>query len=403
MAKNLSIVAQGISGTEGKLLGYNVTDNGIYTPAIGDVARDTTATYVAQDGTIKTAQENVARVDYTNGVAELLLEPESKNLIRYSEDFSKWLLDGNNGSVESGFGSPDGGNNAYKLYNNGESRAYRYVIVGNSSTSDATFSVYVKDATPSINGDKEIRLMITNSDFITFNLDTEEFSNPTTSVSNYGFEYIDGFYRIYATFIGVLGNYISSINLLNAYMNNVGSGVYIFGAQIEQLPYPTSYIPNFGNSAGQTRGADSLTNFGSEQIIDSESGILFFEGSVPTDEDSVWVALTNDYNSTTTLSIGFEIGGAIRTYSRNNLGVIYTDAFTPLQTINSTYKFYLKYNETNVEFGVIGYYSNQSNSFPIYGSNSFTQLTLSRTSSLPFYGRVRQLKHLPYNTDITTL
>ena len=87
MAKNLSIVAQGVSGTEGKLLGYNVTDNGIYTPAIGDVARDTTATYVAQDGTIKTAAENVARVDYTNGVAELLLEPESTNLITYSRGF----------------------------------------------------------------------------------------------------------------------------------------------------------------------------------------------------------------------------------------------------------------------------------------------------------------------------
>ena len=72
MAKNLSIVAEGISGDAGHLLGYNVTDNGIYTPAIGDVARDTTATYVAQDGTIKTAAENVARVDYTNGVAELL-------------------------------------------------------------------------------------------------------------------------------------------------------------------------------------------------------------------------------------------------------------------------------------------------------------------------------------------
>ena len=46
MAKNLSIVANGISGDEGHLLGYNVSDNGIYTPAIGDVVRGTTATYL---------------------------------------------------------------------------------------------------------------------------------------------------------------------------------------------------------------------------------------------------------------------------------------------------------------------------------------------------------------------
>ena len=90
MAKNLSIVANGISGDEGHLLGYNVSDNGIYTPAIGDVVRGTTATYIAQDGLLKTAPPNVARVDYTNGVAELLLEPSSTNLVPYSENFSLW-------------------------------------------------------------------------------------------------------------------------------------------------------------------------------------------------------------------------------------------------------------------------------------------------------------------------
>ena len=400
MAKNLSIVAQGISGEEGKLLGYNVTDNGIYTPAIGDVARDTTATYVAQDGTIKTAAENVARVDYTNGVAELLLEPASKNLVTYSEDFSKWLLDGNNGSVESGFGSPDGGNNAYKLYNNGESRAYRYVIVGNSSTSDATFSVYVKDATPSINGDKEIRLMITNSDFITFNLDTEEFSNPTTSVSNYGFEYIDGFYRIYATFIGVSGNYISSIELLNAYMNNVGSGVYIFGAQIEQLPYPTSYIPNFGNSAGQTRGADSLTNFGSEQIIDSSSGILFFEGSSIGFFGTPNIISMNDGSSSNDIRI---------VYFSENQVIFYASAVGNIELnkiietdISQNQKYALKYNQGNYEWYINGVLINDlSSGSSIVGLNKLIFNTAY--GDRPFYGRVRQLKHLPYNTDITTL
>ena len=114
MAKNLSIVAQGISGTEGKLLGYNVTDNGIYTPAIGDVARDTTKTRVNQSGVIETVPANVAAVDYTNGVAELLLEPTSTNLITYSEVYE--------GSGWTGFSSsslfpnqsdPFGGNNAY--------------------------------------------------------------------------------------------------------------------------------------------------------------------------------------------------------------------------------------------------------------------------------------------------
>jgi len=384
MAKNLSIVAQGISGDEGKLLGYNVTDNGIYTPAIGDVARDTTATYVAQDGTIKTAAENVARVDYTNGVAELLLEPESTNLIQNSEPTS---AEGASGGVTyESFNWANGFTNCVRFENGSDGFWYGGVCVTNTINS---ISFYVKmddSSLPNVgssNSSGDFSVILSGS-----------FASNVKIVQE-----TNDIYRISGNF--AVTTSATSANGIVKYSGQSSKGFRVVGFQLEQQPYATSYIPT--NGAIATRGADSLTNFGSEQIIDSESGILFFEGSVPTDEDSVWVALTNDSNSTTTLSIGFEIGGAIRTYSRNNLGVIYTDAFTPLQTINSTYKFYLKYNETNVEFGVIGYYSNQSNSFPIYGSNSFTQLTLSRTSSLPFYGRVRQVKHLPYNTDITTL
>ena len=139
MAKNLSIVAQGISGAEGKLLGYNVTDNGIYTPAIGDVARDTTKTRVNQSGVIENVPANVAAVDYTNGVAELLLEPTSTNLIQNSEPTS--AEGASSGVTYESFSWANGFTNCVKFTDNLSTRFW----YGGSVTSGNiyTISVYI--------------------------------------------------------------------------------------------------------------------------------------------------------------------------------------------------------------------------------------------------------------------
>ena len=78
---------------------------------------------------------------------------------------------------------------------------------------------------------------------------------------------------------------------------SVGSIAYQTRSQVEALPYATSYIPNFGNSAGETRGADSLTNFGSEQIIDSESGIFFAEISGLPTQNEYTISLNNNQHN----------------------------------------------------------------------------------------------------------
>lgn len=49
------------------------------------VARNSTATYVDEDGIIQTAQINEARIDYTNGNGVLLAEPQSTNLYLNSQ------------------------------------------------------------------------------------------------------------------------------------------------------------------------------------------------------------------------------------------------------------------------------------------------------------------------------
>ena len=89
---------------------------------VGDFTfdRDSKATRVNEDGLIEIMDNDVPRLDYTDGgCPSLLLEPESTNDITYSEDFSQWS---NTRSSESvGFTSPDGTNNGTLLITQNDS------------------------------------------------------------------------------------------------------------------------------------------------------------------------------------------------------------------------------------------------------------------------------------------
>ena len=245
MAKNLSIVANGISGDEGHLLGYNVSDNGIYTPAIGDVVRGTTATYVAQDGLLKTAPPNVARVDYTNGVAELLLEPSSTNLITYSEDFSSSYWEKGGVTVGGGYLAPDGSNNAYKV--SGVIGSSYLKSIDNQVTQPSNSCTIWAKTTSGV-GVVSLADILVSTFVVTEEWQRFEVKNTSTT----------GMYAV---------DFRSNQCTL--------SEVIIWGAQTESNHQSTSYIPT--NGATATRSADSLTNFGSSPLIDGSRGIIFYE------------------------------------------------------------------------------------------------------------------------------
>jgi len=390
MAKNLSIVAQGISGDEGHLLGYNVSDNGIYTPAIGDVVRGTTATYVAQDGLIKTAPPNVARVDYTNGVAELLLEPTSTNLVTYSEDFSQgyWVKQSSS-VVANQSTSPNGTNNAF-LYNSTSNTFNFLQAVQSVSTLDFfTFSVFVKKGTA--NG---TRLSLsgsayTNARNVEFDLVNGTFTETSSFTRGTIKELSNGWYLCS---VGGVPDTLGSLNCrIQAIGDNNNSNIYIWGSQFEKSQTPSSYIPT--NGATSTRSADSLTNFGSSQIIDSDSGILFFEGS--TMGDGYNFVRLKLKSSTDDYRLGFSGSGARATqYGGADL------SFALDRSQNQ--KLVLRYNSQNpnkrISLFVNGIEVDASGTVASF-SEGLDTLEFNAPNGL----RIRQAKHLPYNTDISTL
>ena len=63
----------------------------------------------------------------------------------------------------------------------------------------------------------------------------------------------------------------------NSYTGDGTSGVYIFGAQLEQQSYPTSFIYNGTEGSSVTRVADACSKTGISDLIGQERGTMFLE------------------------------------------------------------------------------------------------------------------------------
>ena len=118
-----------------------------------DFTRSGSATRINKDGLIELVSSNVPRLNYplidgvVSGCPSLLLEPARTNLLTYSEDFSNAYWTKSNVSLTSGFISPDGTANAFKLVENNSTGAHWIVVtsfVETSSLLNKTFSFYVK-------------------------------------------------------------------------------------------------------------------------------------------------------------------------------------------------------------------------------------------------------------------
>ena len=226
---------------------------------------------------------NVPRLTYQNGgggCPSLLLEKQSTNLVTYSEQFddASWSIGGASVTANN-VTSPDGTQNADKLVENTTSTTTHYINKATSLTATSyTLSVFAKAAER-----KWIFLIATTSADLGAFFDLENgvvgtvSSGYTAAISNVG----NGWYRCSITFTATATTWYS--NFLTATANNtynysgtIGSGIYIWGAQLEASSYATSYIPT--TTASATRVADACFKTGISSLIGQTEGVLFWDG-----------------------------------------------------------------------------------------------------------------------------
>ncbi len=359
------------------------TETSFYIRALG-----TTSGTISNVSVIEEVRNNVPRIDYTGGgCPHILAEPERKNEITYSEDFSasSWTKTGSVSVSSNSVISPDGtlnGSTITGLTGSG-SNDLRFVTGLNPASTTYTSSVYLK-------GSGTIKMKISN------NVDNS--GNTTITLTSSWVRY-DLTHTFNAT-TGSLGFTLDDSGGATATTYD------IWGAQLEEGSYATSYIPTSGSTV--TRNQDIFTRDGIGSLIGQTEGTFFIELSKPVlNTDNYYLISLNNAASNSddnSVTIGFDnASDDFYIRLRANASSAFTDN-NRASLANTFYKIAIAYKSGQSLIYIDG------NSITPNSGNLSTAFTFSATldnlsfdyngnNGLPFYGNVRQLQ--VYNTALS--
>ena len=240
------------------------------TSGLGDfnVVRGSLANRIDSLGNISEVSSNEPRIDYSTSTPTILVEPQSTNLVTFSEDFTSWSTSGNP-VLSNNQSSPDGGNNAY-LFENSSNGDRLQQSLGVLSAGAYTQSMFVKYN----NGDvrfnfKSNKFGGSNVFLITSNGVAAETPNANRHVEDCG----GGWFRISINYTanGVNASFVQLFGDLGTPKN----GFHIFGMQLEEQANTTTYIKTDGAIATRLEDIISvdLTSLSISSITETIDGV----------------------------------------------------------------------------------------------------------------------------------
>ena len=235
---------------------------------------------------------NVPRLTYQNGgggCPSLLLEKQSTNLQIRSEQFDLWSTTSDLSVTANNTTSPDGTQNADKL---NENSSNGYHIIGDSNITLLASTVYTSSFFAKASERSYARMLAPASNYASqsayFDLTNGNCSATAGTVSTQSMG--NGWYRCIWSLTtlpsvsGGIGMWFgparNMTDAYNTYTGTSGSGIFAWGAQIEQSSYATSLINTTSSSA--TRVADACLKSGIGSLIGQTSGSVFFDFTVAT-------------------------------------------------------------------------------------------------------------------------
>jgi hypothetical protein len=396
MAATLKLGDRKWATKEGSLLAYN-DENNNYKPLPFDFTRASSATRVNKQGLIETVASGVPRIDYTDANGALKLEPQRTNLVTYSNDFSNAYWTKTRCTInQNSIISPSGLLNASLLTATDTSENY---IQSNVSTAVSgtkqVISCFVKKGTSdfthlllwdtSANGarqwfDLENGIIGTSTSF------GSGISVDSASIE----EYVNGWYRCIVVFnnsITPVRFRISASNGDGDFNSSIGKTIYIWGYQLEQGSYATSYIPTQGSAVTVVK--DVCSGAGNDQVFNSEEGVLYFEGSALVNDSDTKRICISDGSSSNRVVLTF--ANNTITYAYISGGISANIIYNSDTTINKKYACTWKLNE--FKFWANGVQVGIDTSGGVMPLNTLDKFDLTdATGYSPFYGNVKDIQ-----------
>lgn len=374
--------------------------------------RDTTATRFNELGLLELVDANEPRIDYDPVTGEclgLLIEGQRTNLLTYSEEFDNAAWTKTRSSITANATTaPDGTLTADKLVEDtsvGQSHNLNYSpYYTPTAGTKYTFSVYVKAS-----GRTKVQVNFTGGaalSYIVYDLSLGQVVpggiGDIVPVNN-GWYRLETSLQAVDTTIGRVSIYLWD-STSGAYDGDGTSGIYIWGAQIEEGSFPTSYIPT--TTTPVTRNADLAsmtgTNFSDWYRQDEGTIVSEHEWFTTSDYGTVW-GVSDGTSDNEMRLIGWNTSFD-RSPTIWSLGTSQTDIISSY-TSNKIYKYAISYKDDDIATSRDGDnpMTDSSATVPIVNS-----LSIGNTRGIAFElnGHIKNLKYYPVrlsNSELQTL
>lgn len=383
---------------------FNITGNGTYsvylTPVsngndiglVRNYSSGANFSYSITNVSVKeVTRDNVPRIDYTGGgCPHILAEPQRRNTLTYSEDFtdSSWIKLRNGTGLDPVITSnyttsPDGTNNASRVvFDAGTVSATNFSMLRTNATGltnphDSSISIYLKSNTAS-----SYTLIWYNeslgSEEIIVTPTWARYTLSTTSIASTSDRLHFGLWDF------------------NGAVSSNNADVSVWGAQLEEGSYATSYIPTSGSTV--TRNQDIFTRDGIGNLINSTEGVLFVEMAALSNDGTFRQLTLSDGTTANRILVDFtDASNQIRVFCGSGGVSQVSETFNVTSSLSfNKIAFKYKLNDFALWVNGVEVATDTSGITPI----GLNKLSFNNgAGSFDFYGKVRQLQ--VYDTALT--
>lgn len=265
-----------LKGREGYLLGWNYDSiNARYQPVKYSFSRNSGGSYIDENGILRwEPRADWPRFTWQDGKKLVMNEVSRENLITNSENIdpatTPWLsFSGTNYTLNAGT-APDNTSSATKIFVNSTSQQYA-LYQNYSNTGQFTLSCYVKA--------EELDtfcLKLGGAISANFNLTTITSSNELNCTANI-YDAGNEWRRCSITSnTGATTAYAWLAITSGVTSGTSTDGILVWGAQLEEGGYASSYIPTYGTPV--TRATESINAQNIEQYVATNKGAFIWSG-----------------------------------------------------------------------------------------------------------------------------